>query len=219
MHGIKDGGFEGAVFVEEVLFDVCLCRISHLLVLGSIATDGDSHISHHESIYHPVGSAQIVPIADGIRKRALGRESESATTFQWFVAQPVGPLVVAILTAESLVVILGIVDVVHKQVHGVPALLNNLRVTELLPYRPGHDDSGIGPTQTHFLITVLCQGSHSGESTQPVLGVAHVTHPLMEKLHGVSKERTGFCKHLCVCCPAQTLVALRTVGRYGEVVG
>ena len=111
-------------------------------------------------------------------------------------------------------VIFGVVDVVHKQVHGVPALLNNLRVTELLPYRPGHDDSGIGPTQTHFLITVLRQGSHSGESAQTVLGVAHVTHPLVEELHGVSKERTGFGKHLCVCCPAQALVALRTVGRY-----
>ena len=149
----------------------------------------------------------------------MGRESESATTFQWFVAQPVGPLVVAILTAESLVVILGIVDVVHKQVHGVPALLNNLRVTELLPYRPGHDDSGISPPQTHFLITVLRQGSHSGESAQTVLCVAHVTHPLVKELHGVSKERTGFCKHLCVCCPAQTLVTLRTVGGYRQVVG
>ena len=83
-----------------------------------------------------------------------------------------------------------------------------------LPYRPRHDDSGIGPTQTHFLITVLCQGSHSGESAQPVLGVAHITHPLVEELHGVSKERTGFGKHLCFCCPAQALVALRTVGRY-----
>ena len=116
-------------------------------------------------------------------------------------------------------VILGVVDMVHKQVHGVPVFLDDLRITELFPYCPRYDDSGIGPTQTHFLIAVLCQGSHSGESTQPVLGVAHVTHPLVEELHSVSKERTGFGKHLCVCCPAQALVALRTVGGYRQIVG
>lgn len=148
--------------LRKFFFEVGLCRIGHLLVLGGIATGGGSHIPHHESIYHPVGSAQIVPIADGIRKRALGRESESATTFQWFVAQPVSPLVVAVLTAEGLVVIFGVVDVVHKQVHGVPALLNNLRITELLPYRPRHDDSGIGPTQTLFSSPYCAKGATPG---------------------------------------------------------
>ena len=219
LHSVENGGFEGTVLIEEIFFDVCLCRIRHLLVLGSIATRGGSHIPHHGSIYHPIGSAQVVPVADGIRKRTLGRESQSATTFQRFVAQPVGPLVVTVLPAEGLVVILCIVDVVHKQIHSVPVLLNDLRVTKLFPYRPRHNDSGIGPTQTHFLIAVLCQGSHSGKSTQTVLGVAHVTHPLVEELHNVSKERTGFGKHLCVCCPAQALVALRTVGGYRQIVG
>ena len=52
--------------IEEIFFDVCLCRIRHLLVLGSIATRGGSHIPHHGSIYHPIGSAQVVPVADGI---------------------------------------------------------------------------------------------------------------------------------------------------------
>ncbi len=100
LHSVEDGGFEGAVLVEEVLFDVCLCRISHLLVLAGIATGGGGHVPHHESIYHPVGSTQIVPVADGIRKRTLGRKSQSAAAFQRFIAQPVGPLVVAVLTAE-----------------------------------------------------------------------------------------------------------------------
>ncbi len=159
---LEDGGFEGAVLVEEVLFDVCLCRIGHLLVLGGIATSGGSHIPHHESIYHPVRSAHIVPIADGIRKRAFGERKRVRYNFPVVRSSTSRPLVVAVLTAESLVIILGVVDVVHKQVHGVPALFNNLRVTELLPYRPGHNDSGIGQPKRIFSSPYCAKGATPG---------------------------------------------------------
>ena len=41
----------------------------------------------------------------------------------------------------------------------------------------------------------------------------------MEETVGVGKETARLGEHLCVGCPAQPLVALRTVGRHREVVG
>ena len=41
----------------------------------------------------------------------------------------------------------------------------------------------------------------------------------MEELTGVGEEGTRLCEHLRISRPAQTLIALRTVRRHGEIVG
>ena len=171
-------------------------------VLGGIAAGGGSHVGHHERVGHPVASTQVVPVAYGVGQQALGGEHLFGPALQRFVAQPVGKLEVAVLAAEGLVVVLGVVDVVHEQVHGVPVLLHDLLVAELLPYRPGHDDPGVGPSETHLFVAVLCRWSHSGESAQAVLRVTHVAHPLVEELPGVGKERPRLGECLRVCRPA-----------------
>ena len=139
---------------------------------------------------------------------------QATTGLQRLVAQPIGPLVVTILFNQRLVVILGLVDVVQEEVHRLPVLVDDLLVAKLLPNGPRHDDTCIGPTQTHLLVTILSIGSNAREATQLVLAVAHIAHPLVEKLKRIGEERTCLGKYLCVGSPAQTLVTLRAVGRY-----
>ena len=139
---------------------------------------------------------------------------QATTGLQRLVAQPVSPLVVTVLFNQRLVVILGLVDVVHEEVHRLPVLLDDLLVAKLLPYSPGHDNTCIGPTQTHLLVTILSIGSNTGEAAQLILAVAHIAHPLVEELKCIGEECTSLGKYLSIGSPAQTLVTLRAVGRY-----
>ena len=43
--------------------------------------------------------------------------------------------------------------------------------------------------------------------------------PFVEETIGIGEERTSLTEHLRVCCPSQSLVALRTVGRNAQIVG
>ena len=95
-------------------------------------------------------------------------------------------------------------------------------IVELFPYDPRNDDSCIGPSEAHHVVgrgAVLSDRCHSWKSAELRLGVAHVAHPFVEESVGIGKIRSSFGKHLCVGCPSQTFVALRTVGRDREVVG
>jgi len=56
------------------------------------------------------------------------------------VTEPVGPLVIAILRAEGMMVILGLVDMIEIFLHRRPVLSDNLSVTKLLPDNPRHDN-------------------------------------------------------------------------------
>ena len=105
LHGVEDGGDEGAVLLEELAADVGLGLGHHLFERSGIAACGFGHVAHHLSIDDPIGSAEVVPVGDGVGQRALGAEGTASATLQWLVAQPVGPLVVAVLGAEGGVVV------------------------------------------------------------------------------------------------------------------
>ena len=143
----------------------------------------------------------------------------SATALQRLVAQPVSPLVVAVFPTQRFVVIAVFIDMADKVLHGIPVLFNNDAVAELLPHRPGHDDTCIRPAQTHHpRITILSPRSHPWEASFRTLGVAHIAHPFMEEAVGVGEESTRLCEHLSICCPALPFVTLRTIGGHREII-
>ena len=111
-------------------------------------------------------------------------ESASGAALERLIAEPVCPLVVAVLCTECNVVVLVVVDVVHEEIHRLPVLVDDTGVSELLPDGPWNDDSCIGPAKTHHgcrICAVLCLRSYTREAAQLGLGVAHVTHPLVEE--------------------------------------
>ncbi len=59
---------------------------------------------------------------------------------------------------------------------------------------------------------------HARETALRASAVAHVAHPLAEERRSVGKECARLGEYLRVGRPAQTLVALRTVGGHREVV-
>ena len=223
LHGVQDGALEGAVGIEEGFPEVILCCIFHGLVGCDIPSGGCCHVTHHAGVDSPVGRAEIVPIDDGIGQGAplsggIPGEGSSAVTLERFIAQPVGPLIVSVFSSKGLVVVLRVVYMIHEEIHGIPVLVYDSGISELLPYGPWNDDSGICPSETHHVVAILGEGGDSRESAGLALGIAHVTHPFVEEGIRVGEEGSGFCEYLGVSRPSETLVALRTVGRYREIV-
>ena len=64
----------------------------------------------------------------------------------------------------------------------------------------------------------MAKRSNARETTRFALGIHHVTHPFVEERCGVGKERARLGEDLRIGSPAQSLVTLRTVGRYGQIV-
>ena len=108
---------------------------------------------------------------------------------------------------------------VHETGHRLPVLVDDGWVAKLLPYRPGHNDSGIGPSQSHHLVTILAGWCHTWESASLTLRVAHVARPFMEETVCIGEERACSGKYLGIGHPSQSLVALRTVCWNREVIG
>ena len=152
LHGVEDRRLKGAVGIEEVLSQIVLGLSHHRVILSGVAPRGPGHVAHHGGIDGPVGGAQVVPVVDGLGQRLSVLEGSAAAALQRLVAQPVGPLVVAVLLAQCHVVVLRRADVAHVSRHRLPALLDNRRIAILLPDGPGHDDAGIGPPHAHILV-------------------------------------------------------------------
>ena len=227
LHGVEDVGLERSVGVEEGLTQMLLGSLLHIGILGSIASCGLCHVAHHSCINGPVRGAQIVPVhislgAVYMVTLFVHHANGTAAGLQRFVAQPVGPLEVAILPCHSSMVILDGIHIVHHLLHSFPVLGHNLIVAKLFPHHPRYYYSGIGPAQaTHAggLGSILCKGCHTREGTSVMLGISHVTHPLMEEVACIGKEGTRLGEHLSVGSPSQTLVALWAVSRHRQIVG
>ena len=150
LHGVEDLSLEGAICLEEVVPQVLLCLLDHRLILGRIPTGSLRHVTHQVSVNRPIAGAEVIPVNVGLRTKhmlAVGifHVDAASATLQRLVAQPVGPLVVAILGAQGLVVILGLVDVVDELLHRDPMLIHDLGVAKLFPNHPRHDHTGISP--------------------------------------------------------------------------
>ena len=92
----------------------------------------------------------------------------AAATLKRLVTEPVGPLVIAILRAEGMMVILGLVDMIEIFLHRRPVLIDNLSVAKLFPDNPRHDNSRVRPAQAVHISrrrTVLSQWSDTGIRT------------------------------------------------------
>ena len=129
---------------------------------------GTRHVGHHTGVNSPVVGAKVTPIAYGVGLGAVV-EGAAARTFKCLVAQPVGPLIIAVLAGQSLMVVMGLIHMVQIAVHSIPVLFHYLGVAKLFPHRPGYDDTGIGPAQTHVVIAVLAPRCHTGETTRLAL--------------------------------------------------
>ena len=126
LHGVEDSGLECTVGVHKLLLDIGNTLVGHLLILGTVTTCGNSHIAHHLGVDYPIAGAQIVPIADSLGTKFTILVDAAARALQRLVAQPVTPLIVTILGNELLVVELGLVDMVHEEIHCIPVLIYNL---------------------------------------------------------------------------------------------
>ena len=147
LHGVQNGGLEVSILIQELCFQISLGCLCHQLIFGGIATSGQCHVAHHLGIYLPIAGAQIVPIADGIGQwLPVFVESQVGAAFQWLIAQPVGPLVVAVLLDECLMIVLCFVDMLHKALHSLPVLIDDGLIAKLLPNGPRYDNACIGPT-------------------------------------------------------------------------
>ena len=101
-------------------------------------------------IHSPIASTQVVPIVDCFRldetlSVLVMVEYAATATFKRFVAQPVAPLVIAILVAVDVMVIFRFIKMVEVFLHGNPTLIDDLLVVKLLPNDPRHNDTGIRP--------------------------------------------------------------------------
>ena len=222
LHSVQYLRLEGSVRIQELCLQVVPGLTHHCLVLLHVTSGSGSHVTHHTGIHHPVAGTQVVPVADSIWQRSVCIEGATAATLQRLIAQPVGPLVVAVLVLQGIMVVLGLIHMVHELLHRLPALIYDLSVAKLLPYRPGYDNTGIGPPHTHHIMgmcAILRKGSHAGIAALVVLGVTHIMQPFMEEGICIGKEGSGLGKYLCIGRPAQTLVALRAVSGYTQVVG
>ncbi len=108
---------------------------------------------------------------------------------------------------------------VHISLHGLPVLIHDIGVGKLFPYHPRNNHSRVRPTEATHLVSVLCKRSNAGETALAALTVAHVAHPFVEEVTCVGKECSCLGENLGVGRPAQTFVALRTVGRHREIIG
>ena len=115
-------------------------------------------------------------------------------------------------------VVAGFGDMPDEPLHGLPARVDDLRVGELFPYRPGNDDPCVGPSDAHHLASVLGEGRDAREASGFALRVGHVAHPLVEERCRAGEKCPGLGKYLRVGRPSQPFVALRAVGGHGEVV-
>ena len=129
------------------------------------------HIEHHGSIYCPVGSAEVVPIDNRFRLGLTVLVTATAATFQGLIAQPIRPLVVAVLGGHSCVLVLRFADVLKEVVHRIPVMFYNNFIPELFPDGPRYDDTRISPAKTHHIAvtlavacSVLCQRCNAWES-------------------------------------------------------
>ena len=152
LHRVEHLGLEASVGGHERRLHVCPRLVGHPLVACSVAPRSAGHVAHHRGIDGPVGSTQIAPVVGSLAAGVGILEGQTRAALQRFIAQPVGPLVVAILSDERVVAILRLVDVLHEAVHRLPALVNDIGVGKLFPHRPGHDDAGIGPAEAHHVV-------------------------------------------------------------------
>ena len=227
LHGVEDVGLEGSVLVEEGFLQIGSGSSLHGLILGSVASGGLGHVAHHAGIHAPVAGTQIAPVyvclgTVHVVAVLVDHADGAGAALQGLIAQPVGPLEVGVVGSQCVVVILGFVDGVHEFLHRFPALVDDGGVAKLLPHHPGNDDAGICPSHAEHVAgfrTILCLGSHTGIAALRALGVTHVAQPLVEEAVGIGKEGTGLGEHLCVGCPAKTLVALWAVGGHRQIVG
>ena len=146
----------------------------------------------------------------------------SAAAFERLIAQPVGPLVIAVVVGQGMMIVFCGVDKIHEFLHRIPILIHNLCIAKLLPYHPWHYHSGISPSQARHIggeSSILCIRSHAGIAAGSFLSVAHIAHPFMEEIACIGKIGSGLGKDLCVGCPSKTLISLRTIGRYRQIVG
>ena len=116
-------------------------------------------------------------------------------------------------------VILGLIHICHEFFHRFPVLIYDLDVIILFPDDPWNNDSGVSPTETHLIVSILGERSHSEVRSDLSLAVPHVAHPLMHEASCVGEECTGFSEDLCIRSPAKSLIALRTVSRNRQIVG
>ena len=150
LHGVEDDRLECAVRIHECILGILLCLCLHLFILSHVTACGFSHFSHHARIHSPIASTQVVPIVDCFRldetlSVLVMVEYAATATFKRFVAQPVAPLVIAILVAVDVMVIFRFIKMVEVFLHGNPTLIDDLLVVKLLPNDPRHNDTGVRP--------------------------------------------------------------------------
>ena len=140
-------------------------------------------------------------------------------TFQSFITEPVGILITSVLISQSFVVILIIIDEGNEALHRIPVFLDDGEISVLLPDCPWNDYSGICPSQTHSLISILSIWCNAWKTTPLALAVTHVTHPFMKECGCICKEGSGFSKHLSISCPSKSFISLRAICRDRKIVG
>ena len=226
LHCVQYRHLEIARPVEELLFQICLRGFSHRRILRLIVPCRLGHITHHRGIDCPITCAQIVPILFDILSQDRDTEGvlliKFTVAFKRLITEPVSPLIIAVFRSEGPVVVFALIHVTEVFIHRLPVFVNDGFVSKLLPDDPRNDDSGICPTHSHHVgreCSVLCKRSHSRVCSCLRLGVAQVTCPFMEKGVRVGEECAGLGKNLGISRPSETFVSLRTVCRYGKIVG
>ena len=149
LHCVENGSLETSFPIKKLFFQVLLGTIDHLLISRSITSCCSSHVAHHRCVDGPVGGSEEFPIGDGVGQRTILAKGTSAPTLQRFVAEPVRPLVVVVLSNECLMVVSCTVDMLHKAVHCLPVLVDDTYVAKLLPHGPRHNHACICPAQSH----------------------------------------------------------------------
>ena len=112
LHGVEDGSAERAVRHEEGTPDILVGFVGNLLQRFGVASCGACHVNHHAGVHEPVGGAEVVPVVVCLGAYthvtvSVIHEDTAAATFERFVAEPVGVLIVAVIVAEAVMVIFG----------------------------------------------------------------------------------------------------------------
>ncbi|MNS31944.1 hypothetical protein D3C72_640140 [compost metagenome] len=104
--------------------------------------------------------------------------------------------------------------------HGRPVLIHHGGVAITLPGGPGQDHPAVGPARRGAQAQFLpAGGGIVRELAARALGVANVAGEALGEGGHVHVEGCGVPEDVGVAGPAQTLVALRTVGGHAEEVG
>ena len=223
LHVAEDGQQHAVLGVHELRAEEGERPAGHGAVRGRVVllANGLGHRGHHARVPQPVAASEVLPVLQGVRLHAALAvwtlfPRGAAAGLELLVGKPVGPLVARRLRRG----VLHVLKERHVALHRIPALLHHARVAELLPHRVRHDDAGVRPAElVAALAAVLRQGRDARVRAVVVLRVAHVAHPLQEEAVDVGVVGGCLREHLRVGRPAQALVALRTVRRYGKVVG